>query len=47
MIGDKIRFEDGRVVPIVDLKENPDGRYVIKYIDCFIEGDMDFEVVKD
>ena len=45
VIGDKLRLEDGEEVKVLDIQENVDGRYIIKYAGEFLEGDVDFKVV--
>ena len=47
MIGDKLKLEDGRIVKVLGIEENLDGRYTIIYLGRFIEGDIPFEVIKD
>ena len=46
VIGDKIRFEDGEEVEILDILEHEDGRYIVKYAGYFLEGDRLFKVIK-
>ena len=46
VIGDELELENGEVVEVLDIQENDDGRYIIKYAGVFLEGDMRFKVIK-
>ena len=46
-IGDRIKLEDGRKVKVMGIEKNHDERYVIVFLDRFVEGDIDFEVIQD
>ena len=47
MIGDKIMLDDGRIVRVLNIEQLKSGRYMLTYVSKFLEGDIDFEVVKD
>ena len=46
MIGDKIKFDDGREGKILNIEKTFCDRYYITYVSHFIEGDIDFEVIE-